>query len=211
MFHRLALNQRPPRDVSKLTYRVELTLLGMCMILTLASCSREPETPVIVHPVLEANTIHFMNSPVDRAHENVRKARDAISRADPDLENASHALHTAERELADLRWFYLPVTEARGLLLNALREDMVGHTSQRDADVARAREKLVEVAERGGDQVRRAVEEILEELADVEIRSGSQQQLGEPLDRVGRSVQTLLVKAGLVLSENEYRESVSRE
>ncbi len=167
----------------------------------LVGCSSEPQSYPRAHPVVEATELSPLRQAVESAHEQVEKANARLSSDDAAArEDLQRALH----QLDDLRWYYLPLMEAREAALNAYREAWAGDDERRDRFLAQTRRLLLQVVERAGPQVDKMVEKQLEILADAEAEAHAGHDPRPQLEKLASEIVHAVQEAPLVLGENRY-------
>jgi hypothetical protein len=185
-------------------------LLLTALVVAVGGCGSGNESFPRAHPVVEANSVTHMTTPVTEAHAAVRRALTELDRAELEGEALRGALRDilapAERHLGDLEWFYLPATQAREDILNAYREDVNAAPDRRNAYLEQARQRLEAIASRSGQQLERHLEATLELLTDVETRARAGQDVRSDLERLAGTSQLVLTKAEGVLAQNRFHE-----
>ncbi len=174
----------------------------------LSGCSNEPPSYPQAHPVVEATELTPLRQAVEAARLEVARAEDALP-GDP--EAAGACLQKALHRLDDLRWFYLPLMQAREAALNAYREAWADDPTRRDRFLAETRDLLLGVVERAGPQVDRMVQRQLEILADAEMEARAGRDPREALERLAAEIEHGLQEAPLVLGENRYHPPTSED
>lgn len=185
---------------------------GWLLAWAIASCQAFPDNrsprqaaaapAPTAQPVPGANA-GYLDTPAERARTAVDDAIEALAAAGTDAASARAALGEARQALDDLTGFYLPLTAARDLLVQAWYDQDAGRAADRDAHLAEAGNRLRRVVETGTPPAAMTAGELLTILDSLELHKTGDSRFADELRGLCTTVQDRLVAAGFDLDKTQ--------
>jgi len=177
-------------------------LWGMIAGLWVCGCSPEQGSPTGLPPMDRPSDLGSIEKALVHTQSELQTVVEELSAKGREPDRIDSDLQRIARHLHDLRWFYLPMAQARESIVHASDESLAHRSSRRDECLHDAREHLLQVSAHADPAVEITVEGLLEKVTDVESRARAGDDIRSDLESLAAELHLAVLKADLILDED---------